>query len=142
MTDWLERLDLGHYAEAFRANDIDGATLRDLTDAELEKLSVASLDYRKRLLAAIAALSDDAPPGPLTDLIPRLPTSLARPLDEYLKESEPKFKLWDACDAVEDLLRLLVFLGIGELCRMRGELPDDLRRDLCQVIELPTLGNW
>ena len=142
VTDWLERLELGQYAEAFRDNHIDGATLRGLDDAELEQLGVASLGHRKRLRAAIAALSDPIPPGPLADLIPRLPTPLALPLAEYLKETEPKLKLWDACDAVEDLLRLLVFLGVGELCRLRGELPADLRRDLYQVIELPTLGNW
>ncbi|WP_295387638.1 AAA family ATPase, partial [uncultured Thiodictyon sp.] len=142
VTDWLERLALGQYAEAYRDNHIDEATLRGLNDAELEHLGVASMGHRKRLRAAIAALSDAIPPGPLADLIPRLPTPLALPLAEYLKETDPKLKLWDACDAVEDLLRLLVFLGISELCRLRGELPDDLRRDLYQVIELPTLGNW
>jgi tetratricopeptide (TPR) repeat protein len=59
VTDWLERLELGQYAEAFRDNDIDGATLRTLTDAELEKVGVASLGHRKRLRAEIAKL---APP--------------------------------------------------------------------------------
>jgi hypothetical protein len=73
VTDWLERLELGQYAEAFRDNHIDGANLRGLDDAELGQLGVASMGHRKRLRTAIAALSDAIPPGPLADLIPRFP---------------------------------------------------------------------
>ncbi len=56
VTDWLNDLGLDRYAEAFRANDIDGAVLRRLGDADLQALGVASLGHRKTLLAAIDSL--------------------------------------------------------------------------------------
>jgi class 3 adenylate cyclase len=56
---WLVDLGLGQYAQAFAAHDIDASLLRELTDADLEKLGVASLGHRKRLLKAIAMLQGD-----------------------------------------------------------------------------------
>ncbi|MFO1079691.1 MAG: adenylate/guanylate cyclase domain-containing protein [Reyranellaceae bacterium] len=53
---WLRGLGLEQYAEAFAANDIDGALLRDLGAEDLRELGVGSLGHRKRLLAAIAEL--------------------------------------------------------------------------------------
>jgi hypothetical protein len=40
---WLRELDLERYEAAFRSNDIDVDLLSDLTDADLERLGVASL---------------------------------------------------------------------------------------------------
>jgi hypothetical protein len=40
----------------FRANDIDFMILRELTDQDLEKMGVASLGHRRKLLRAIAEL--------------------------------------------------------------------------------------
>ena len=61
LEDWLERLGLGEYARRFADNDIDLAILRDLTEPDLEKIGVASLGHRRRLMRAIAALGE-APP--------------------------------------------------------------------------------
>jgi hypothetical protein len=52
--EWLKGLGLGQYADAFAENDIDFSLLKDVTDADLKELGVASLGHRKRLLAAIA----------------------------------------------------------------------------------------
>jgi predicted ATPase/class 3 adenylate cyclase len=60
MTDvrqWLASLGLAQYAEAFAANDIDGEILPDLSAEDLEKIGVASLGHRKKLMKAIAALA-------------------------------------------------------------------------------------
>ena len=61
---WLEQLGLGRYADAFGANDIDEATLRNLTAEDLRELGVASLGHRKRILEAISRLggSQSCPP--------------------------------------------------------------------------------
>jgi class 3 adenylate cyclase/tetratricopeptide (TPR) repeat protein len=67
VTAWLDELGLGHYAEAFADNDIDGAMLTELTGDDLKELGVASLGHRKALLAAIAALRDDD--GDLTSTV-------------------------------------------------------------------------
>jgi hypothetical protein len=49
---WLRNLGLERYEQAFRANDVEV----DLSEADLEKLGVASLGHRKILLRAIEAL--------------------------------------------------------------------------------------
>jgi class 3 adenylate cyclase/tetratricopeptide (TPR) repeat protein len=57
IADWLRNLDLEQYAQQFADNDIDVSVLRHLTDADLEKIGV-SLGHRRKILAAIAELSD------------------------------------------------------------------------------------
>src|SRR5215475_9609625 len=58
IADWLERLGLGQYAPRFAENDIDFEVLSDLTDQDLEKIGVASVGHRRKLLRAIANLKD------------------------------------------------------------------------------------
>jgi class 3 adenylate cyclase/tetratricopeptide (TPR) repeat protein len=58
---WLRELGLERYETAFQSNDIDVDLLSNLTEADLERLGVASLGHRKKLLAAIEALR---PPEP------------------------------------------------------------------------------
>src|SRR6516162_6273387 len=53
---WLRGLGLGQYEALFRASEIDVDILPELTDADLEKLSVP-LGHRKRLLRAISGLA-------------------------------------------------------------------------------------
>ena len=67
IADWLEKLNLGQYAQRFAENDIDVSVLRHLTDADLEKIGV-SLGHRRKILAAIAELTGASPSkhGPLT----------------------------------------------------------------------------
>ncbi len=57
--EWLEGLKLGQYAQAFVENDVDHALLPELSENDLEKLGVASLGHRKRLVKAIALLRAD-----------------------------------------------------------------------------------
>src|SRR6516164_310173 len=59
---WLRGLGLEQYEPAFRDNDIDGKVLRRLTAEDLRELGIASVGHRRRLLDAIAALTD-APPA-------------------------------------------------------------------------------
>ena len=56
ITEWLEKLGMSEYAQRFAENDIEFAILRDLTDQDLEKIGVASLGHRRKLLRAIADL--------------------------------------------------------------------------------------
>jgi class 3 adenylate cyclase/predicted ATPase len=51
--DWLRGLGLGQYEDLFRANEIDGDVLPDLTEGDFEKLGVP-MGHRKRLLKAAA----------------------------------------------------------------------------------------
>jgi hypothetical protein len=53
--EWLEGLGLDQYAEAFEAEKIELDDLRDLAEADLERLGLP-MGPRKRLLRAIQAL--------------------------------------------------------------------------------------
>ena len=66
IADWLEKLGMSEYAECFVQNDIDFTILSELTDHDLEKIGVASLGHRRKLLRAIASLEgvlDTSPSG-------------------------------------------------------------------------------
>src|SRR5690348_5078476 len=60
---WLRELKLEHYEAAFRDNAVDGEVLSHLTDADLRQIGVL-LGHRKKMLAAIARLHDEAGPSP------------------------------------------------------------------------------
>src|ERR1700735_3229478 len=49
VAQWLNAIDLGQYEAVFREHEIDGGVLRDLVEADLEKIGVP-LGHRKRLL--------------------------------------------------------------------------------------------
>jgi class 3 adenylate cyclase/predicted ATPase len=74
IADWLGKLGLSEYAQRFADNDIDFTILGDLTDQDLEKIGIASLGHRRKLLRAIAnleAIEKSAPavvPAPATPL--------------------------------------------------------------------------
>ena len=55
---WLHSLGLQQYEAGFRANDIDMDVLTELTEPDLDRLGVASLGHRKKLLRAIASLRE------------------------------------------------------------------------------------
>src|SRR5271168_473735 len=61
LAEWLRGLGLGQYAPTFAANDIDEEVLRRLTAEDLRELGVASIGHRRRLLDAIAKLSEGEP---------------------------------------------------------------------------------
>jgi hypothetical protein len=54
IADWLEKLGLSEHAQRFAENDIDFTILGDLTDQDLEKIGIAPLGHRCKLLRAIA----------------------------------------------------------------------------------------
>src|SRR6267378_3267294 len=57
---WLRGLGLERYERAFRDNEIDRETLPKLTAEDLKDLGVVLGSHRRKLLAAIAALHDNA----------------------------------------------------------------------------------
>ncbi|MEE9590741.1 MAG: SAM domain-containing protein [Hyphomicrobiaceae bacterium] len=57
LCEWLERLGLGEYVEAFAANKIDAGVLPSLTNDDLKDLGVAAVGDRRKLLIAIANLT-------------------------------------------------------------------------------------
>src|SRR6202035_1075069 len=76
IADWLATLGMSEYAQRFAENDIDFTILGDLTDQDLEKVGVASLGHRRKLLRAIAELGS-APAA--TPAMPALIPSAATP---------------------------------------------------------------
>ena len=60
ITSWLRGLGLEQFATAFLENDIDAEILPELTADDLIGLGVTSIGHRRKLLAAIATLRDEA----------------------------------------------------------------------------------
>src|SRR5258705_9072204 len=79
VADWLKTLGMSEYAERFAESDIDFAILSDLTDQDLEKIGIASLGHRRKLLRAIAALETIEKSTPAVDAVVAPAASL--PLD-------------------------------------------------------------
>src|SRR5262245_24356325 len=82
ITDWLRGLGLEQYASAFEHNAIDAGVLPELTADDLKDLGVSLVGHRRKLLAAIAALRDEAShaknrlgPAPSLPLLPGDPGS-------------------------------------------------------------------
>ena len=64
VTEWLQGLGLSEYADRFVQNDIDFSILPELTDQDLEKIGVASLGHRRKILKAIAVLNGPTASSP------------------------------------------------------------------------------
>jgi hypothetical protein len=60
VSDWLEKLGLGQYAQRFAENDISFSVLPDLTDQHLKELGVSLVDHRLQLPRNIANLGKPA----------------------------------------------------------------------------------
>jgi class 3 adenylate cyclase len=80
IADWLDQLGMSEYAQRFTENDIDFAILGDLTDQDLEKIGVASLGHRRKLLRAIAKLEGIEKSAP-TAAVPTAPPATPRAAD-------------------------------------------------------------
>ena len=52
IADWLQKLDLGEYAERFAENEIDISVLLHITDQDLKDIGIP-LGHRRKILAAI-----------------------------------------------------------------------------------------
>jgi class 3 adenylate cyclase len=62
IVSWLRSLGLEQYEDAFRENRVGADILPRLTAEDLRDLGITLVGDRRRLLDAIAALRDDAPP--------------------------------------------------------------------------------
>jgi class 3 adenylate cyclase len=54
LAHWLEQLGISEYAQRFAEQDIDIEVLRELTEADFDRLGV-SIGHRRKLLKALAA---------------------------------------------------------------------------------------
>ena len=73
---WLEHLALSKYEEVFRTNAIDMDVLNELDESDLEKLGVAALGHRKKMLRAIASLSNSQGSEVTSNDVAAIPLSL------------------------------------------------------------------
>ena len=119
---WLRGLGLEQYARAFADNDIDAQTLRDLNGDDLKDIGVVSVGHRKRLLAAIAELSDRGLVGTMLTIqtsMGFLLTLSTVHLIPWLVEAVT----WRYAFAA---LAIGPFLGVWAMARLRAH-PDSLR---------------
>lgn len=75
---WLKDLGLEQYAAAFRDNDVTPDVLPHLSADDLRDLGVSSVGHRRRLLMAIAALTQTAAPEEPQTVVAAGPAPAAR----------------------------------------------------------------
>jgi hypothetical protein len=92
---WLRGLGLEQYAPAFRANDVDGEVLPELTADDLISIGVTSVGHRRKLLAAIAALRTP----PLT-VAPSAASATSAPISAPISDAERRQLTVMFCDLV------------------------------------------
>ncbi len=81
VTDWLEQLGLGQYAEAFVENAIEWTHLPDLNHETLQAVGVKAVGHRMTILTAVASLSEEQ--------------SVASPRDSMAAESHENLAAWE-----------------------------------------------
>jgi class 3 adenylate cyclase len=91
--NWLRGLGLAQYEPAFRDNDVDAEVLLRLTADDLRELGVTSIGHRRRLLDAIAALTEGAPKPAAT--VTTAPRDVPAPADAERRQLTVMF-----CDLV------------------------------------------
>lgn len=142
---WLVELNLECYIESFTENLIDEEILLELTSDELKNdLGVKPLGHRKLILIAIEKLKNIAistEQNEQPSFLEKLPSVIALPLAEFKQETDPVLKLWNACDTIELLLRLIVITGLADL-NNSGGIPSKVLSEMRPRIEEPTLGKW
>ena len=124
ISNWLEEIGLSRYIETLSEFPLED--LVEFTDDDFKELGVLT-PHRKKLLAAIATLNNDASSNDVSTtsdtntssssfsiFIKDLPQVIAIPLHEYAEEDHPGMKLWAACDAIELLLKFLVIIGAAD----------------------------
>jgi hypothetical protein len=84
--------------------------------------------------------------GASAALVPKLPTTLAIPIDEYCREADDYRALHRICSALEITARFLAVVVLAELWKGRAtagaEFPEKLLKQLLQHLERPTLASW
>ena len=129
---WLEEQGLGQYAEAFAENEIDFQLLAELTDDVLEKMGIAVIGHRLKLLRAIAALPQqgveatpsDAGPVPSTADQPTAPSAERRQLTVMFCDLVGSTALSGALDPEDyrDVMRAYQEACAGVVDRFEGYL--------------------
>ena len=99
IADWLEKLGMSEYAQRFAENDIDFTILADLTDQDLEKIGIASLGNRRKILRAIAALKGGSAAAVITPVVP-IPVAMAPPTPAAEVSGERRYLSVMFCDLV------------------------------------------
>jgi hypothetical protein len=79
---------------------------------------------------------------PLAPLLEQLPTSLALPVAEFLREASPFVALHRLTDAAELVTRFFAIVALSDVHQQLGGFPQSLQRELGDRLAGPTFGAW
>lgn len=142
---WLDRLGLGQYAEAFVALGIQPHEASQLTDADLRELGVASLVHRRRILQA-AAVPPEPPappesPAPLTDrVLQRFPFPIAYGYRRVVIPESAAHAVDCVFYTYTALLRFTALTFLGQFLSRPGQNPHAAKA--LRRLQSPTLESW
>ena len=123
---WLRRLGLEQYEQAFRDNDIDAKVLPDLTADDLTSIGVTSVGHRRKLLAAIGALSAAVPASAV----------MAASRDAPQADAERRQLTVMSCDLVGSTRCVRDTRPLADVCRWAASWPGSwgCRRRVCNIL--------
>jgi Flp pilus assembly protein TadD len=142
---WLDRLGLGQYAEAFVALGIQPHEAAQLTEADLKELGVASLVHGHRILQAAAAPPE--PPVPpdspdtLTDrVLQRFPFPIAYGYRQVVAPESATHAVDCVFYTYTALLRFTALAFLGQFLSGPGQNPHAAK--VLRQLQSPTLESW
>jgi class 3 adenylate cyclase len=133
IADWLNRIGLGHFADAFQSNGIDFKALEEITNDDLKDIGVSKLSDRKHLLREIEGLVlQRAKTAGERRLLTMLFCDLvdSTPLSQQLDPEELRLALRRYQDAVRKAIRkyggvVANFKGDGVMAYFGWPRPDE-----------------
>lgn len=128
----------------FEDEAIDMEILQELTEDDFRSLGM-KLGHIKRLrkkLETNIAVTNVPTLSPIITKAEMFPSLISAPLFDYIREPNPKLRLWNICDFIELSLRLIVVTGLAQIRKNKEKLPGHIVNEIRARIEHPTLGKW
>lgn len=143
--NWLAEAQMDEYFPLFEQNQITFADLKEINSDDLKEIGIASLPHRKKIMAAIARLSEEKTGLQPLHNFQHLPYPAAirfmRLNEAILSEASG----WDMVsfykDSVEALIKTFCVYGIGQYLAS-GERCPETDTALLKMLARPSTGVW
>lgn len=136
--EFLGRWGLAGLAAGFLSGGWVGRRLSAVSAEDLADLGVPRAVRGEVLASLRSAVAEE-----LASTLDGWMTPLALAASGYLREENPRLRLWSACATVEMALRLIVIIGLAQMRHAHaGRLPRERLVRVFEHIRTPTLSHW
>jgi tetratricopeptide (TPR) repeat protein len=142
---WLAEAQMEQYFTLFEENEITFDDLKDITSDDLKEIGITSLPHRKKIMAAIAALSQKADGLQPLQNLHHLPYPAAIRFMRLNDAIVSGASGWDVVsfykDSVEALIKTFCVYGIGQYLACGDRCPEN-DTSLLKMLARPSTGVW